>query len=130
MVSLLAQISDNRASTRSPDASSPETNSPEALAAAVTRAKLLMLISAVTTAIAIAAVVGVIGYRVFSAGGSVIGAPLDGIITLPKGARVISTGVSGGRIVVTFDVNGASEMRVFDIKTLKQTGRLRFATEP
>jgi hypothetical protein len=31
---------------------------------------------------------------------------------------------------VLIDINGASELRTFDIKTLKQTGRLRFATEP
>ena len=28
------------------------------------------------------------------------------------------------------DIDGTSELRTFDIKTLKQTGRLRFATEP
>ena len=50
---------------------------------------------------------------------------------LPKGARLVSTGVSAGRIVATFDLGGgASEMRVFDVKTLKETGRLRFSHEP
>ena len=89
-----------------------------------------MLISAVTTAIAIAAVVGVIGYRVFAAGGSSIGMPEDGTVTLPKGARLISSGVSAGRAVVTFDMGaGESEMRVYDVKTLRQTGRLHFAPE-
>jgi hypothetical protein len=105
-------------------------NSPEAVAAVVARARWLMLISAGTTAIAVAAVVGVIGYRVFAGGGSTLGTPADGIVTLPKGARLIATGVSAGRIVVTLDIGGASEMRVFDIKTLRQIGRLRFATEP
>ena len=52
------------------------------------RARLMMIISALTTLIAIAAVVSVIGYRVFNNGGPV---GFDGIITLPKGARVIST---------------------------------------
>ena len=31
---------------------------------------------------------------------------------------------------VLIDINGASELRTFDIKTMKQTGRLQFATEP
>jgi hypothetical protein len=95
--------------------------------ALVARARLMMTISALTTLIAIAAVVSVIGYRAFSNGGPV---GFDGIITLPKGARVVSTAASAGRIAVLIDIGGATELRTFDIKTLKQTGRLQFATEP
>jgi len=95
--------------------------------ALLARARLMMIISALTTLIAIAAVVSVIGYRMFNSGGA-IGA--DGIITLPKGARLISTVASAGRVAVLIDVGGTSELLTFDIKTLKQTGRLRFATEP
>jgi len=93
-----------------------------------------MIISALTTAIAIAAVLGVIGYRVFrageSGGASGGGAPAAGIVTLPKGARVIATAVAGDRVVVTIEIAGATEIRTFDVDTLKETGRLRFATEP
>jgi hypothetical protein len=103
---------------------SPANGDAEAL---VARARLMMIISAVTTLIAIAAVVSVIGYRVFNNGGPV---GFDGIITLPKGARVLSTAASAGRIAVLIDIGGVSELRTFDIKTLKQTGRLQFATEP
>jgi hypothetical protein len=95
--------------------------------AMVARARLMMIISALTTLIAIAAVVSVIGYRVFNNAGPV---GFDGIITLPRGARVVSTAASAGRIAVLIDINGATELRTFDIKTLKQTGRLQFATEP
>ena len=91
------------------------------------RARLMMIISALTTLIAIAAVVSVIGYRMFNSGGA-IGA--DSSITLPKGARLISTVASGGRVAVLIDIGGVSELWTFDIKTLKQTGRLRFANEP
>jgi hypothetical protein len=108
-------------------------NSAEATAADtsgfVARARWLMLISALTTAIAIAAVVGVIGYRVFHTGGSVTAAA-DGIVMLPKGARIVSTAVAADRLVVTLDVAGVTELRVFDLGSLKQTGRLQFATEP
>jgi len=114
----MAQISNNNLSGNPPGADA------EAL---VARARLMMIISALTTLIAIAAVVSVIGYRVFNSGGA-IGA--DGIITLPKGARLISTVASAGRVAVLIDVGGTSELLTFDIKTLKQTGRLRFATEP
>jgi hypothetical protein len=101
----------------------------DATAGLAARVRLMMIISGLTTLIAIAAVTGVIGYRVFHAGGS--GAvPSDGIVTLPKGARVIATAAAGDRIVVTLDVGGSTEIRTFDVKTLKETGRIRFATEP
>ena len=96
------------------------------------RARWLMVISALTTALAIAAVLGVIGYRIFHAGRSAAapGAVASGTITLPKGARVVSTATTGDRIVVTIDLVGTTEIRTFDAKTLKPTGRLRFAVEP
>ena len=86
-----------------------------------------MLISGFTTLMAIAAVVGVIGYRVFKAEGS---APAEVTALFPKGARIIATAIAEDRIAVTVDVGGAIEIRTFDAKTLKPTGRLRFATEP
>jgi hypothetical protein len=93
----------------------------------VARARFMMLISALTTALAVAAVLAVIGLRMFHAGGS---AATDDTILLPKGARVISTSASAGRVAVLIELDGAHELRTFDIKTLKETGRLRFADEP
>jgi len=76
-------------------------------------------------------VVTVIGYRMFAGAGAGIGAiSADGIVTLPKGAHVISSAASAGRIAVLMEIDGASELRTFDIKTLKPTGRIRFANEP
>ena len=98
-----------------------------AAARIVAKVRWLMLIAGATTLLAIAAVIGVIGYRVFKAEGS---APADVTALLPKGARVIATAVAEDRIAVTLDVGGAIEIRTFDAKTLKPTGRLRFATEP
>ena len=98
-----------------------------AAARIVAKVRWLMLISGATTLVAIAAVIGVIGYRVFKAEGS---APADVTAVLPKGARVISAAVAEDRIAVTLDVGGAIEIRTFDAKTLRPTGRLRFATEP
>jgi hypothetical protein len=98
-----------------------------AAARIVAKVRWLMLISGVTTVIAIAAVIGVIGYRVFKAEGS---APAEVTALLPKGARVIATAVAEDRIAVTVDVGGAIEIRTFDAKTLKPAGRLKFVTEP
>jgi hypothetical protein len=98
-----------------------------AAARIVAKVRWLMLIAGATTLVAIAAVIGVIGYRVFKAEGS---AAAEVTALLPKGARVISAAVAEDRIAVTLDVGGAIEIRTFDAKTLKPTGRLRFATEP
>jgi hypothetical protein len=99
-----------------------------AAARMVARMRLLMLASGVTTFIAIAAVLGVIGYRVFRTEGSV---PLAQVTaTLPKGARVVAITASGDLIVVTIEVAGVLEARTFDARTLQPAGSLRFATEP
>lgn len=92
----------------------------------VARVRWLMLISGFATLLGIAVVIGVIGYRVFRDEGSVV----DVMAMLPKGAKVVSTAVADGRIAVTIEINGGLEIRTYDLKSLKSTGRLRFATEP
>ncbi len=100
-----------------------------AAAGIVAKIRWLMIISGVTTLVAIAAVVGVIGYRVSRGEGSAPARP-DVTATLPKGARVVAIAGAGDRIVVTIELAGALEARTFDSKTLAPAGRLRFVTEP
>jgi hypothetical protein len=99
-----------------------------AAASIVAKVRWLMIISGVTTLVAIVAVTGVIGYRLFRSEGSV--ARPDVTAMLPKGARVIAISAAADRIVVTIELAGALEARTFDLKTLAPAGRLRFATEP
>jgi hypothetical protein len=99
-----------------------------AAAGIVAKVRWLMIISGATTLVAIAAVVGVIGYRVFRTEGSVARADVTAL--LPKGARVTAISAAGDRIVVTIELAGALEARIFDLRTLAPAGRLRFATEP
>ncbi len=115
-----------------PPAPAPQGTDADAAAAMMARTRWLMGISALTTMVAITAVLGVIGYRIFHAGRSArpAGAVAAGIVTLPKGARVVATATAGDRIVVTIDIAGTTEIRTFDAATLQETGRLRFATEP
>ncbi len=107
----------------------------------VARVRWLMLISGVATVLGIAVVVSIVGYRVFRAEGrpqahAGPGVPISGPVALeatarlPKGARVVSVGTAGDRIVVTLDIGGKAEIRIFDAKTLTPEGRLRFAEEP
>jgi len=86
-----------------------------------------MALSGLATALGIAVVLGVIGYRLLKSDGS---APPDVTALLPKGARIVSTTVTGDRVAVVLDAGGGIEVRPFDLKTLQPAGRLKFATEP
>jgi hypothetical protein len=97
-------------------------------AALFARVRRMMLIAGLTTALAVAAVLIAIGYRLFRSGESAVAT--DTTATLPKGARIVSTGVAGDRLVVTLELGGVIEIRTFDAKTLKPTGKLKFANEP
>ncbi|ABS67228.1 hypothetical protein [Xanthobacter versatilis] len=84
-------------------------------------------LSMLVMVLGVAAVFGVIGYRMIRA------KPIaTGEITalLPKGAKITATAVSGDVVVLTLDVGGAVEIRTFDARTLAPAGRLRFAEEP
>jgi hypothetical protein len=94
----------------------------------VAKVRWLMLISGFATVLGIAEVIGVIGYRVFRSGGS--GPPVEAVALLPKGAKIVATAVTEDRIVVTVEVAGATEIRTFDLRTLRPAGHLRFAIEP
>lgn len=94
----------------------------------VAKVRWLMLVSGFATVLGIAVVIGVIGYRFYRSGGSA--EPSEVTAVLPKGAKITGTAVSDGQIAVTVEVNGAIEVRTFDLKTLRPTGRLRFANQP
>ena len=97
-------------------------------AALMARVRRMMLIAALTTALAVAAVLIAVGYRLFRTEGSA--AVSDITAMLPKGARIVATGVAGDRLVVTLDSGGVTEIRTFDAHTLKPAGRLKFVNEP
>jgi hypothetical protein len=97
-------------------------------AALFARVRRLMLIAGLTTALAISAVLIAIGYRLFKSEGSVNAAEITA--ALPKGARIVSIGVAGDRVVVTLDIGGSTEVRTFYAHTLKPAGSLKFVNEP
>jgi hypothetical protein len=114
-------------------------------ARALDKIRRLMLISNLFMLVAIAAVLGVVGYRVFRAAPAppptppaapvatsapAPAIPLDMTLTLPRGARIKQTAVAGDRLVITLEIDGATEVRTFDLKTLQPTGRLSFGSAP
>jgi hypothetical protein len=90
----------------------------------IRRMRRLMAVALLTLLAGIFAVFAAIYYRVSSTPSSQGAIPA---ITnaLPKGSRVISTAVSDGRIAVTIERDGITEIRVFDLVTLQLRGTLR-----
>jgi hypothetical protein len=99
-------------------------------AALFARVRRMMLIAGLTSALAVVVVLIAVGYRLYHGEGSTTAAVTDITATLPKGARIVSTGVAGDRLVVTLDMSGVTEIRTFDARTLKPAGRLKFVSEP
>jgi hypothetical protein len=99
-------------------------------AALFARVRRMMVIAGLTSALAVCIVLVAVGYRLYRGEGSTTAAATDVTATLPKGARIVSTGVAGDRLVVTLDIGGVTEIRTFDAKTLKPAGKLRFVSEP
>lgn len=92
----------------------------------VAKVRRLMMIASLTTFIAVAAVIGVIGYRVFrTEGRAPPGADVSAV--LPKDAKVLSSAIGDGRIALTIEINGAIELFTFDLNTLKPLGHLRLS---
>ena len=94
------------------------------------RVRRMMLIAGLTSALAVVVVLIAVGYRLYRGEGSTTAASTDITATLPKGARIVSTGVAGDRLVVTLDIGGVTEIRTFDARTLKPAGKLKFVSEP
>jgi hypothetical protein len=103
-----------------------EERSPEA-ERAIAKVRRLMMIVSVTTFVALAVVLVIIGYRVFHLGGSAPepAAFVDVSAALPAGAKVLSTAVGADHIVVTIEVAGHVELLTFDPDTLRPLGRLQ-----
>jgi hypothetical protein len=97
-------------------------------AALFARVRRMMLIAGLTTALAVAAVLIAIGYRLFRSEGSSVAT--DTVATLPKGARIVATGVAGDRLLLTLEIGGITEIRSFDAHSLKPVGKLKFVSEP
>ena len=102
---------------------------PEA-AQVVAKVRRLMALSVLFTGLAVAAVLIVIGYRVYRNEGAIAAAVPDVTARLPKGARIVASAVADERIILTLEVNGTTELRTFDVRTLRPTGRLQFVDEP
>lgn len=95
----------------------------------VARVRRLMMVASLTTFIAIAVVIEVIGYRVFRGEGRVQPGP-DANAPWPNGARIVSSAMSDERLALTIETPAGLEVRFFDLKTFKPLGRLPLGAKP
>jgi len=98
-------------------------------ASVVARVRRLMIVAILTTFIAVAIVLAVIGYRVFKGEGRVQAAP-DADVPWPNGARVVSSAMNDERLALTIESPAGLEVRFFDLRTFKPVGRLPLGGKP
>ena len=101
---------------------------PEA-ARIVAKVLRLMMIASLTTFVAVAVVIAVIGYRVFRGEGRAQAGP-DADAPWPNGARIVSSAMNDERLALTIETPNGLEVRFFDLRTLKPTGRLPLGGKP
>ena len=92
------------------------------------RVRRLIAVSLLFTGVALAIVLGAIGYRVSRTEGSKSAADTEH--PLPAGAKVVGTALGDGLLALTLDVGGAAEIHLFDAATLKPRGRVRLRPAP
>ena len=88
-----------------------------------------MMIASMTTFVAVAVVLGVIGYRVFRTEGRVRPAA-DASVPWPNGARVVSSAMNDEQLALTIETPTGVEVRFFDLRTFKPLGRLPLGGKP
>lgn len=87
------------------------------------RLRTLTLIGALTMGFCFVSVMSVIAYRLVKSS-PVAAGPTAGSLSIPAGARVVSTAVDDGRIIVTTEAEGRTTIHVLDASSLAETGRL------
>jgi hypothetical protein len=95
----------------------------------VGKVRRLMMVASLTTFVAIAVVMAVIGYRVFKGEGRVQAAP-GADAPWPNGARIVSSAMNDERLALTIETPAGLEVRFFDLRTLKPLGRLPLNGKP
>ncbi len=82
-----------------------------------------MVFSSLLMAGGILAVFGVIGYRISTGAEK---APLpDNTVNLPKGSRIVSTAFSDGKIAITVETDGVTEIRLYDAGSFAPRGSMK-----
>jgi hypothetical protein len=90
------------------------------------RLRRLMLIAGLTLGLGIFAVFAGIVYRLMTYGDKAPEMPAGGVVneTLPVGAKLVSSEVTGNRIILTYEHAGGTTLILIDARNLAPIGRL------
>src|SRR5579885_404206 len=92
------------------------------------RVKRLMALPLPIMAAAFLTVFGVIGYRLYFKTPQRASPPIERVMNLPRGAKVISVTVSDGKIAVTVETGGVTEVLLYDQTNIQPAGRFIIKT--
>ena len=96
----------------------------------ITRVKRLMALPLLVMVAGFLTVFGVIGYRLYFKTPAPANPQLEKTLQLPRGAKVVSTTVNDGKLVVTVETGGLIEVLLYDLETLQPRGRFTIRTAP
>lgn len=94
----------------------------------IARVKRLMALPLLVMVVGFLTVFGVIAYRLYFRTPAPASPPVEKVLNLPRGARVISTTASEGKLVVTVETNGVTEVLFYDLATMQPAGRFVIKT--
>lgn len=96
----------------------------------IARVKRLMALPLLVMVAGFLTVFGVIGYRLYFRTPAPASPPIEKSLQLPRGAKVISTSVNDGKLVVTVELGGLVEVLLYDLDSLQPRGRFTIRTAP
>jgi hypothetical protein len=94
----------------------------------IARVRRLMALPLLVMVAGFLTVFGVIAYRLYFKTPSAAMPVVDKVLNLPRGARVLSTTVNEGKIVVTVDTGGTTEVLLYDLESMQPRGRFVIKT--
>ena len=94
----------------------------------VARVKKLMAIPLLIMVAGFLTVFGVIAYRLYFKTPDKANPTIERVLMLPRGARVVSTTVNDGKLVVTVETGGTTEVLLFDLPSMQASGRFIIKT--
>jgi hypothetical protein len=96
----------------------------------IARVKRLMALPLLVMVAGFLTVFGVIGYRLYFKTPAPASPTLEKTLQLPRGAKVISTAINEGKLVVTVELGGLVEVLLYDLDNLQPRGRFTIRTAP
>lgn len=94
----------------------------------IARVKKLMAIPLLVMVAGFLTVFGVIAYRLYFKTPGKAEPTMERVLILPRGAKVVSSTVNDGKLVVTVETGGTTEILLFDLPSMQRSGRFIIKT--